>query len=39
MSWIATKKAIEAKIISDNRAKVAGLADWQILQKSFDRMK
>ncbi len=34
-----TKNGNEAKIISDHRAKVAGLADWQILQKSFDRMK
>ncbi len=29
----------EAKLIADHRAKVAGMADWQILQKSFDRMK
>ena len=35
----ATKNANEAKIIADHRAKVEGLADWQILQKSFDRMK
>lgn len=34
-----TKNASEAKIIADHRAKVAGLADWQILQKSFDRLK
>ena len=34
-----TKNANEAKIISDYRAKVTGLADWQILQKSFDRLK
>ena len=34
-----TKNANEAKIIADHRAKVDGLADWQILKKSFDRMK
>ncbi len=34
-----TKNASEAKIISDYRAKTAGQADWQILQKSFDRLK
>lgn len=34
-----TKNANEAKIISENRAKVEGLADWEILKKSFDRMK
>lgn len=34
-----TKNANEAKIIADHKAKVTGLADWQILQKSFDRMK
>ena len=34
-----TKNANEAKIIADQRAKVAGLADWQILKKNFDRMK
>ncbi len=34
-----TKNANEAKIIADYRSKVAGQADWQILQKSFDRMK
>jgi len=34
-----TKNANEAKIIADNRAKVEGLADWQILKKNFDRMK
>lgn len=34
-----TKNANEAKLIADHRAKVTGLADWQILQKSFDRMK
>jgi 2-oxoglutarate ferredoxin oxidoreductase subunit beta len=34
-----TKNANEAKIIGDHRAKVQGQADWQILQKTFDRMK
>lgn len=34
-----TKNANEAKLIADHRAKVGGLADWQILQKSFDRTK
>jgi len=34
-----TKNSNEAKLITDHREKVAGLADWQILQKSFDRMK
>ncbi len=34
-----TKNANEARIVADNRAKVAGLADWEILQRSFDRMK
>ena len=34
-----TKNANEAKIIADSKAKVSGLADWQILQKNFDRMK
>ncbi len=34
-----TKNANEAKINGDARAKVEGLADWQILQKTFDRMK
>ncbi len=34
-----TKNALEAKINSDSREKVKGLADWQILQKNFDRMK
>jgi 2-oxoglutarate ferredoxin oxidoreductase subunit beta len=34
-----TKNSNEAGIIADHRAKVAGLADWQILQKNFDRMK
>jgi 2-oxoglutarate ferredoxin oxidoreductase subunit beta len=35
----ATKNANEAKIIAANREKVAGLKDWQILQKTFDRLK
>lgn len=34
-----TKNALEAKINADHRAKVGNLKDWQILQKSFDRMK
>ena len=34
-----TKNAAEARIISSARAKVDGLQDWQILQKSLDRMK
>jgi 2-oxoglutarate ferredoxin oxidoreductase subunit beta len=34
-----TKNANEAKIIAEQRAKVGGLADWQILKKNFDRMK
>ena len=35
----ATKNDLESDIISKNRAKVEGLNDCQILQKSFDRMK
>jgi len=34
-----TKNANEAKLIAEHRTKVEGLADWQILKKSFDRMK
>jgi 2-oxoglutarate ferredoxin oxidoreductase subunit beta len=34
-----TKNALEAKINADSSAKLKGLKDWQILQKSFDRMK
>jgi 2-oxoglutarate ferredoxin oxidoreductase subunit beta len=34
-----TKNANEAKLVAEHRAKVAGLADWEILKKSFDRMK
>jgi 2-oxoglutarate ferredoxin oxidoreductase subunit beta len=35
----ATKNAKEAGIIESYRAKFPGLKDWQILQKTFDRMK
>ena len=34
-----TKNAKEAEIIKTMREKVPGLKDWQILQKSFDRLK
>jgi 2-oxoglutarate ferredoxin oxidoreductase subunit beta len=34
-----TKNANEAKLIADHKAKVGDAADWQILQKSFDRLK
>lgn len=34
-----TKNAKESEIITNARAKVQGQADWQLLQKSFDRMK
>ncbi|HEY2343626.1 MAG TPA: hypothetical protein VGH90_11370 [Chthoniobacteraceae bacterium] len=34
-----TKNANEAKLIAENRGKVEGLADWQILKKNFDKMK
>ncbi len=34
-----TKNAGEAQIVSDIRAKTQGMKDWQILQKSFDRMR
>lgn len=34
-----SKNANEAKIIADYRSKVAGLKDWEILKKSFERMK
>ncbi len=34
-----TKNANEARLISEHRTKVEGQADWQILKKSFDRMK
>ena len=35
----ATKNENEAKIIAAAREKVNGQADWQILQKNFDRLK
>lgn len=34
-----TKNALEARIVAEARAKVPGLEPWQILQKTFDRMK
>ena len=34
-----TKNANETKIVTANQEKVRGLQDWQILQKTFDRMK
>jgi 2-oxoglutarate ferredoxin oxidoreductase subunit beta len=34
-----TKNAKETEIITNARAKMSGQADWQLLQKSFDRMK
>ena len=34
-----TKNAKEAAINKPMMEKVAGLKDWQILQKNFDRMK
>ena len=34
-----TKNEKEAEIIAGARAKVKGQADWQILQKTFDRLK
>ena len=34
-----TKNAREAEINKSFQSKVAGMKDWQILQKSFDRMK
>jgi 2-oxoglutarate/2-oxoacid ferredoxin oxidoreductase subunit beta len=34
-----TKNASEARIIEDAVRKVDGLKNWQILQKTFDRMK
>jgi 2-oxoglutarate ferredoxin oxidoreductase subunit beta len=34
-----TKNSNEAKIIADTRSKLGELADWQILKRSFDRMK
>lgn len=35
----ATKNANEAGIIASQREKVQGLKDWEILKKTFDRMK
>ncbi len=34
-----TKNALEAKVNADSMAKLQGLKPWQILQKTFDRMK
>lgn len=34
-----TKNSLEARIVSDAQAKTEGLAPWQILQKTFARMK
>jgi 2-oxoglutarate ferredoxin oxidoreductase subunit beta len=34
-----TKNANEAKLIADHRAKVGDLKDWQILKKTFERLK
>jgi 2-oxoglutarate/2-oxoacid ferredoxin oxidoreductase subunit beta len=34
-----TKNAKEAAINASAQAKVKGLKDWQILQKSFERMR
>lgn len=34
-----TKNANEARIIAGHREKVKGLQDWEILQKTFERMK
>jgi 2-oxoglutarate ferredoxin oxidoreductase subunit beta len=34
-----TKNALEAKINAEAQGKVQGLEPWQILQKTFDRMK
>jgi 2-oxoglutarate ferredoxin oxidoreductase subunit beta len=34
-----TKNAREAEINQSYQSKFAGLKDWQILQKNFDRMK
>jgi 2-oxoglutarate/2-oxoacid ferredoxin oxidoreductase subunit beta len=35
----ATKNANEKKIVADARERVKGLEPWQILRKSFDRLK
>ena len=34
-----TKNAKEAEIVANARAKLQGQPDWQILQKTFDRLK
>jgi len=34
-----TKNANEAKIIADHRTKVQELKDWEIMKKTFERMK
>jgi len=34
-----TKNALESKVNDEARARVAGLKDWQISQRNFDRMK
>jgi 2-oxoglutarate/2-oxoacid ferredoxin oxidoreductase subunit beta len=34
-----TKNQLEAKVSEEARQKMLGLEDWQILKKSFDRMK
>ena len=33
-----TKNAREAEVITASQAKFSGMKDWQILQKTFDRM-
>lgn len=35
----STKNAKETEIVTASREKVKGLQDWEILQKTFDRMK
>jgi len=34
-----TKNAAEAKINADAQSRVAGLTGWQLLARTFDRMK
>ena len=34
-----SKNVLEAEIVANHRAKTKDLADWQILQRTFDRMK
>jgi 2-oxoglutarate ferredoxin oxidoreductase subunit beta len=34
-----TTNANEARLIAEHKAKVGDAADWEILQKSFDRLK